>query len=131
MGTTIKGQQLIEALADISGPARLPEIVNRVAENSPQQPLTSIMKKAKAVLDAGVRYGYIEKNKDHYYLPEDSSQPLDDQDVSEEEIAEANPRDCYGNQRGMRQRRMAEKRGRRSRSRSSRRSLRRRRRREM
>ncbi|XP_011290495.2 uncharacterized protein LOC105261505 [Musca domestica] len=131
MAPVVKGQEILMALEEIQEPANLTEVVEHLVENF-GTPVENIMKKAQSALEAGVKYGYIEKENEFYFIPEDANEA--DGGNVEKNAVEAKAEqakdtsDCYGNQRGMRRRQMGEKRRRRSRSRSARRSSRRRRR---
>uniref|UniRef100_A0A1I8NJL0 DUF4777 domain-containing protein n=1 Tax=Musca domestica TaxID=7370 RepID=A0A1I8NJL0_MUSDO len=135
MAPVIKGQQLLNILDDMQQPAQLKKVVEQIALNVDQPLNVAFMNKAKSALEAGVRYGYIGKRNDRYFVPEEAS------DMVAENVEDVVPKtksvdkittdaDDPPARRGRRRRRASSSRSRsRSRSQPVRRSSRRRRRR--
>ncbi|XP_073812216.1 uncharacterized protein [Musca autumnalis] len=73
MAPIIKGQELLDALDNINRPADLTNVVKHLALHGDKSLSTTFMNKTKSALEAGVRYGYIGKRNDKYFIPDVAS----------------------------------------------------------
>ncbi|XP_073842497.1 uncharacterized protein isoform X2 [Musca autumnalis] len=72
MGAAVKPYAILRVLKDIEEPAHLTEVVEHLVKTF-YLPLNGLMQKAKRALEDGIRYGFIEKRNELYFLPENET----------------------------------------------------------